>query len=65
VTENSDSGLSVGVYGRRGIDLVFADKVLVGCGIRGTKTGLSFEDNTGKLDVEGLQYYAGGSFYFE
>jgi len=65
VMTGSESDLSVGVYGRTGIDLVFADKVLLGCGIRGTVTGLSFEDNTGKLNVEGLQYYAGGSFYFD
>lgn len=61
----SESGLSVGVYGRTGIDLIFAEKVLLGAGVRGTKTGLSFEETSGKVNIEGLQYYAGISFYFQ
>jgi hypothetical protein len=65
VNTGSESGLSVGAYGRTGIDLIFADKILVGGGIRGTRTGLSLEEKTGKVNIEGLQYYAGVSFFFE
>jgi len=60
----SESGFSAGVYGRAGIDLVFADIFMLGVGVRGTRTGLSFDDTAGKLDVEGWQYFGVLSFRF-
>jgi len=38
IETKSESGLSAGVYGRTGLDLIFAEKVILSAGIRGTKT---------------------------
>lgn len=64
VETRSESGLSAGVYGRTGVDLIFAEKIILSAGIRGTKTGLSFEETIGEVDVEGWQYFGGISFRF-
>ena len=60
----SDSGLDVGGYARFGMDFIFTDNVIIGLGVRGTKTGLTFSDDTGDVDVEGFQYYVGLSSKF-
>jgi opacity protein-like surface antigen len=64
VEKKSESGFSAGVYGRAGIDLIFADKFMLGAGVRGTQTGLSLNDTAGKVDVEGWQYFGVLSFRF-
>ena len=64
VETRSESGLSAGVYGRTGVDIIFAEKFILSAGIRRTKTGLSFEETTGEVDVEGWQYFGGISFRF-
>jgi len=61
---SSESSLSAGVYGRTGVDLIFAEWVILSAGVRGTKTGLSFEEPTGEVDIEGWQYFMGISLRF-
>jgi opacity protein-like surface antigen len=60
----SDSGFSAGVYGRVGFDIIVAENFLIGASIRGTQTGLSFDDTVGHVDVEGWQYFGVISFRF-
>ena len=60
----SDSGFDVGGYVRIGVDFILTDDWILGVGIRGTKTGLTFTDSTGDVDVEGFQYYVGISARF-
>ena len=60
----SDSGMDVGGYVRIGMDLILTDEAIFSIGIRGTKTGLTFTDTTGDVDIEGIQYYAGLSARF-
>lgn len=62
--EKSDSGFSAGVYGRGGIDIIFTKNFMLGAGVRGTQTGLSFSDTAGKVDVEGWQYFGVITFSF-
>jgi len=62
--KKSESGFGAGVYGRTGIDLIFADKFMLGAGIRGTRSSLTFNDADGKVDVEGWQYFGVLSFHF-
>ena len=64
VETKSDSGFSAGVYGRGGIDIIISENFILGAGIRGTKTGLSFDDTVGNVDVEGWQYFGVISFRF-
>ena len=64
VETKSDSGFSAGVYGRGGIDIIITENFILGAGIRGTKTGLSFKDTVGHVDVEGWQYFGVISFSF-
>jgi len=64
VETKSDSGFSAGVYGRAGIDIIIAEKFIIGAGVRGIQTGLSFDDTAGKVDVEGWQYFGVISFRF-
>ena len=64
VETKSDSGFSAGVYGRGGIDIIITENFILGAGIRGTKTGLSFNDTVGHVDVEGWQYFGVISFSF-
>jgi hypothetical protein len=59
-----ESGFSAGVYGRGGIDIIISEDFILGAGIRGTKTGLSFNDTVGNVDVEGWQYFGVISFRF-
>ena len=60
----SDSGFSGGVYGRAGIDIIISENIILGANIRGIKTGLSFNDTVGNVDVEGWQYFGVISFRF-
>jgi opacity protein-like surface antigen len=60
----SDSGFSAGVYARGGIDIIITENFILGAGIRGIKTGLSFNDTVGNVDVEGWQYFGVISFSF-
>ena len=62
--QKSESGLSAGVYGRGGIDIIFTKNFMLGAGVRGTQTGLSFSDTAGKVDVEGWQYFGVITFRF-
>jgi opacity protein-like surface antigen len=64
VEPKSDSGFSAGVYGRAGIDIIIAEKFIIGVSVRGTQTGLSFDDTVGHVDVEGWQYFGVISFRF-
>jgi hypothetical protein len=64
VETKSESGFSAGVYGRGGIDIIISENFILGAGIRGTKTGLSFNDTVGNVDVEGWQYFGVISFRF-
>jgi opacity protein-like surface antigen len=64
VETKSDSGFSAGVYGRAGIDIIITENFIIGASIRGTKTGLSFNDTVGDVDVEGWQYFGVISFRF-
>ena len=64
VETKSDSGFSAGVYGRVGIDIIIAEKFIIGAGVRGIQTGLSFDDTAGNVDVEGWQYFGVISFQF-
>ena len=62
--KKSESGFGAGVYGRGGIDIVFTKNFMLGAGVRGTQTGLSFSDTAGKVDVEGWQYFGVLAFRF-
>ena len=64
VETKSESGFSAGVYARGGIDIIITENFILGAGIRGTKTGLSFNDTVGNVDVEGWQYFGVISFRF-
>jgi opacity protein-like surface antigen len=64
VETKSDSGFSGGVYGRAGIDIIISENFILGANIRGIKTGLSFNDTVGNVDVEGWQYFGVISFRF-
>jgi hypothetical protein len=64
VETKSESGFSAGVYGRGGIDIIISEIFILGAGIRGIKTGLSFNDTVGNVDVEGWQYFGVISFRF-
>jgi len=64
IETKSDSGFSGGVYGRAGIDIIISENFILGANIRGIKTGLSFNDTVGNVDVEGWQYFGVISFHF-
>jgi len=64
VTSSSDSEWGAGVYARVGLDIFFNDQFGIFGGARITETTLTFEDDTGKIDLEGYQYYGGVAFRF-
>jgi|GEM_PF-2006386 len=64
VTAQSNSGFGVGLYARAGFDLFLTKEFGLHVGARRTATTLSFEDSTGKISIEGWQYYAGLAFRF-
>jgi hypothetical protein len=63
-TSESESEFGGGVYARVGIDIFFTDTVGLNLGARITETTLSFENQVGKVDVEGYQYYIGLAFRY-
>jgi hypothetical protein len=64
VTSSSESEWSAGVYARAGLDIFFNDQFGIFAGGRITETTLTFEDDTGKIDLEGYQCYFGVAFRF-
>jgi opacity protein-like surface antigen len=64
VTSSSESGIGAGLYARVGLDIFFNKQFGVFAGARINQTTLSFEDDTGKVDIEGFQYYGGIAFRF-
>ena len=64
LTSTSESDLGVGLYARAGLDIFFNDQFGIFAGGRITQTTLSFEDDTGKVDIEGYQCYFGVAFRF-
>ena len=63
-TSTSESEFGAGVYGRVGIDFFFTDNVGLNLGARITETTLRFENQVGRVDVEGYQYYIGLAFRY-
>ncbi len=63
-TSVSESEFGAGLYARVGIDIFFSDYVGLNLGARITQTTLSFENQVGKVDVEGYQYYIGLAFRY-
>ena len=63
-TSTSESEFGAGVYARAGIDIFFTDTVGLNLGARVTETTLRFENQVGKVDVEGYQYYIGLAFRY-
>lgn len=60
----SNSGWGAGVYARVILDIFITEQIGLNVGVRINKTTLSFDDATGKIDIEGTQYSAGMAFYF-
>ncbi len=60
----SDSGFGIGAYARAGLELILTDHVILGAGVRGTRTSLALNDASGSVDIEGWQYFGGVSFRF-
>ena len=52
----------VGLYARAYVDIFVSEVFGVHAGVRRAETTLSFEDTTGKLDIDGWLYYVGLSF---
>jgi hypothetical protein len=59
-----DSGCGLGGYTRFGLEFIYTDQVIFSVGARHTWTNLSLEGATGKLDIEGWQYFGGLSFRY-
>jgi len=57
IQTETESDLSVGVYGRMGLEFKLTDIFLVGVSLRGIKTSLEFNEPVGKIEIEGLQYF--------
>jgi len=64
ITSSSESDIGAGVYARMGLDIFFTKQFGIFAGGRITQTTVSFEDDTGKVDIEGYQYYGGVAFRF-
>jgi len=64
ITSQSESDIGAGVYARVGLDIFFTKQFGIFGGARITQTTLSFEDDTGKVDIEGNQCYFGVAFRF-
>ncbi len=60
----SESDFGTGLYARAGIDIFLVENFGINAGARINETTLSFKDTTGKIDIEGWQYYFGIAFYF-
>ena len=64
LSSNSEIKFGVGLYARAGIDIFLSEQFGLNIGTRINETTLSFEDTTGNVDIEGLQYYFGVAFRF-
>jgi len=64
VTSVTESDIGAGLYARTGLDIFITEQFGFFAGARITETTLSFEDTTGKVDIEGYQYYGGIAFRF-
>lgn len=60
--DNTESGLSAGIYGRAGLEVTLVRELSFGAGIRGIATGLKFDDDLGEIKVEGPQFFFHLSF---
>ncbi len=60
----SESDIGAGFYVRAGLDIFLTRQFGLFAGGRITETTLSFEDDTGKVDIEGYQCYFGVAFRF-
>jgi hypothetical protein len=60
----SASGVSGGIYGRVGVDVIIADHFMIGVCARATQTELRLDDAAGTIDVEGIQYFGVFSYRF-
>jgi opacity protein-like surface antigen len=57
-----ESRLSVGLYGRTGVEFSITDNFMIGAGIRALTSGLEFKEPNGKVKYEGIQYIFNLSF---
>jgi len=64
ISSESESGFGAGLYARAGIDIFLTENSGLNVGARINETTLSFKDTTGKVDIEGWQYYFGITFHF-
>ena len=64
ITSQSESDIGAGLDARAGLDIFFTKQFGIFAGGRITETTLSFEDDTGKVDIEGYQCYFGVAFRF-
>ena len=53
-----------GLYARAGLDIFLTKQFGFTAGARATKTSLNIENDTGKFNIEGYQYYLGIAFRF-
>ena len=60
----SDAGISVGLYGRTGIELIITKRFILGASVRGITSGLKLESTIGSTRMEGLQYLVSIGFKF-
>jgi len=60
----SESDFGAGVYAQAGIDIFLTENFGLNAGARINETTLNFKDTTGKIDIEGWQYYFGIAFHF-
>jgi hypothetical protein len=60
----TDAGISVGLYGRAGIELIIMERFILGAGVRGIASGLKLESTIGSTRMEGLQYLVSIAFKF-
>jgi opacity protein-like surface antigen len=56
-SQETESGTSLGVYARAGLEFEIVDNLRIGAGLRSMTSNLEFEDESGKIRVEGTQYY--------
>lgn len=57
VPPNVEQGLGVGAYARAGLEVSLTKKFLIGGGVRGLTTGLTFKESVGDVRIEGVQGY--------
>lgn len=60
----TDAGISAGLYGRAGIELIITDRFILGAGVRGMTSGLKLKSTIGSTRIEGVQYLASIAFKF-